>query len=99
MRIRIERSGGFAGIPFTKEIDEEDLPPSIISTTRKIIQNRNCVSFPMKSSARGAADHNVYKISIDDEGNETVINCDQYNIGDDLKSLIMYIEGNLDQRK
>jgi hypothetical protein len=99
VRIRVERSGGFAGIPFTTEIDEKDLPPSLISTAKKIILNRNQVSLPIKSTPRGAADHYLYRILIEDGGNQTVINCDQYNIKNDLKSLVKYIEGNLDKRK
>ena len=99
MRIRVERSGGFAGIPLTTEIDGKDLPPSLISTAKKIILNKNHFSLPMESSPRGAADHYFYKISIEDGGNQTVINCNQYNIKNDLKSLVRYVEGNLNNRK
>ena len=48
----------------------------------------------MKSSPRGAADHYTYKISIQDGTNQNVIECNQYNIQDDLKSLIRYVEKN-----
>jgi emfourin len=98
VRIRVERSGGFAGISLTKEIDERDLPPSLISTAKKIILDKNQFSLPTQPSPRGAADHYFYKISIEDGGNQTVINCDQYNIKNDLKFLVKYIEGHVDQR-
>ena len=91
MRISVERSGGFAGIPLTKEVDERDLPPSLISMAKKIILGKNQFSLPMKSSPRGAADHYIYKISIEDGGNQTIINCDQYNIKNDLKVLVNHI--------
>jgi hypothetical protein len=91
VRISVERSGGFAGIPLTKKIDESDLPPSLISMAKKIILDKNQFSLPMKSPPRGAADHYFYKISIEDGGKQTIINCDQYNIKNDLKLLVNHI--------
>jgi hypothetical protein len=52
----------------------------------------------IKSSPRGAADHYTYKISIQDGRNQRVIECNQYNIEDDLKSLVNYIERNSKRR-
>jgi hypothetical protein len=56
--------------------------------------NKKEVSLSIKSSPRGAADHYTYKISIQDEMNERAIEYNQYNIQDDLKSLVKYIDRN-----
>ena len=94
MRIRVERSGGLAGIPISNEMDEKDLPPALIRTAKKIIDDKSLSSLSMKSSPKGAADHFSYKISINDGGQRRIIDCTQYDIQDDLKSLIRYIEKN-----
>jgi hypothetical protein len=94
VRIRIERSGGLAGIPISNEMDEKDLPSALISTAKKIIEDKKVSPLTMKSPPRGAADHYSYKISIQDGMNLRVMECNEYNIQDDLKSLIKYIERN-----
>jgi hypothetical protein len=91
VRIRVERSGGFAGIQISNEMDAKDLPSELIRTAKKIIEDKK-VSSPIKATPKGAADHYFYKISFQDDRHRKVIECNQYNIPDDLKSLIRYIE-------
>lgn len=98
MRIRIERTGGFAGIPISNEIDANDLPSGLLQTARKILQDKKTPSLSSKSSPKGSADHYTYKISMQDGTNRSVIECNQYNIEDDLKSLVKYIEKNTKKR-
>jgi emfourin len=99
LRIRVERSGGFAGIPISNEIDSKDLPSALIHTVKKIVEDKRVSSLSMKLPPRGAADHFTYKISIQDGVNLSVVECNQYNIDDDLKSLVKYIETNSTKRK
>jgi hypothetical protein len=94
VRITVERSGGLAGIPIYNEMDEKDLPSALISTAKKIIEDKRVSSLSYKSSPKGAADHYSYKISIQDGSNRRVVECTQYDITDDLKSLVKYIEKN-----
>jgi hypothetical protein len=98
VRIRVERSGGFAGIPISNEIDGKDLPSGLTRTAKKIMEEKSVPPLSIKSSPRGAADHYTYKISIQDGRNQRVIECNQYNIEDDLKSLVNYIERNSKRR-
>jgi len=92
--IKVERNGGLAGIRTSTEIDAKDLPSSLITKVRKIMGNAESSSLPLKATPMGAADHYIYKISIQDGIPQRVIECNQYNIQDDLKSLIRYIEKN-----
>jgi hypothetical protein len=94
VKIRVERSGGMAGIPTSIEMDEKDLSSALISTAKKIIEDKDVSFLSMKSSPRGAADHYTYKISIQDGADRKIIECNQYNIQDDLKSLVKYVEKN-----
>ena len=94
MIIKLERSGGLIGIPLTNVVDAKDLPPTLVDTLKKIMVNAKSYSSPLKSTPRGAADHFTYKILIKDGINQSVIECNEYNIHDELKSLIRYLERN-----
>lgn len=98
MKIKVERSGGFAGIPICNEIDAKDLPSGLARTAKKIMEDKSVPSLSIKSSPRGAADHYTYKILIQDGRSQRVIECNQYNIENDLKSLVNYIERNSKRR-
>ena len=92
MIIKIERSGGIAGISRSTEIDSRELPSALATKINKIIQNRKLATMSSKVTPRGAADHYAYKISINDGENKIIIECNQYNLQNDFKSLIKYIE-------
>jgi hypothetical protein len=91
--IKVERSGGLAGIPISNVMDVNELPSKLMSIAKKIMMDKKSFSIP-KSYPKGAADHYTYKISILDGANRRVVECTQYDTTDDLKSLIKYIEKN-----
>ncbi len=92
MIIKVERNGGLAGIPISNEMDAKDLPTPLLTKVKRIMENPNLASIPLKTVPRGSADYYAYKISIQDGAINRVIECNQYNLQDDLKSLIRYLE-------
>ena len=80
------------GIGVSNEMDEKDLPSALISTAKRIMENTKLYSLPLNLTPRGAADHYTYKISIMDGTIRRVIECNQYDLHDDLKLLIKYVE-------
>jgi hypothetical protein len=92
LKIKVERSGGIAGIVRSTELDSKELPCSLVSKLKKIIQDSESSSIPLKVTPRGAADHYTYKISVRDGSNIQVIECNQFNLQDDFKPLISYFE-------
>lgn len=91
MKIKIERSGGIAGIVTSKEVDTNTLPSSVGDAVRSILKSK--MSGPPRSSVpRGAGDHFNYRITIHDGTNDKVIECNEYNIKNDLKDIIRYVE-------
>lgn len=92
MKIKLERSGGLTGMTLSKELDEKDLPLPLIRTAKNIIQGKKLSSKSIKSIPKGAADHYNYKIHIYDGMKQRLIECNQYDIGSDLRSLVKYIE-------
>jgi hypothetical protein len=98
VKIRIERSGGFTGIPLFNEMDTKELPSPLLQIAKKIIETKKTSSLPLKSHPKGSADHYTYKISIQDGTNLRVVECNQYDLKDDLKSLVKYVERNSKQK-
>ena len=92
MIIKIERSGGVTGIPISKQVNVQELPPTLAITAKNLMLKIKSTSLTSKSAPKGAADHYTYKISIQDGVKLKVIECDQYSIQKDLKSLINHIE-------
>ncbi len=76
----------------SKEVDVKDLPSKLVSILKKKIIDTKASSIPLKSTPEGAADYYTYRISIHDGANRKLIECNQYDIQEDLKSLIKYIE-------
>lgn len=97
MRIRVERTGGLTGIQISNEMDANGLPSGLLQTARKIMEDKK--PFSLKSAPKGSADHFTYKISVLDGDSQTVIECNQFNLGDDLRSLVRYVEKNSKPRK
>jgi Emfourin len=94
MIIKVERSGGLTGIPMTKEVDANDLPPTLVTTAKKIMENAKTYSLPLSTRPKGAADQFTYRILIRDGIKKSVIECNEYNIQDELRLLVRYIERN-----
>lgn len=90
MKIKIERSGGLAPITNSSEIDVKDLPPELIPTTKKIMQKQKTLS--ARPPPRGAADYYSYKIVIQDGSKKRELECNQFNMDNDLKTLVKYVE-------
>jgi len=90
--IKIERSGGISGITISKEIDVKELPSKLVTIIKKKVNDIESPSLPLRSTQKGAADYYTYRISIQDGSNRKIIECNQYNIQEDLESLIQYLE-------
>jgi hypothetical protein len=92
MKIKFERSGGFAGISSCSEMDANNLPPSLESIIRQFLDNKKSPLTSGSKLSKGPADHYSYKITIKDGPKERVINCNQYDMPDSLRSAIKYME-------
>lgn len=88
----MERSGGLTGIPLSREMNIEELPSKLVNVVKKNIINKKSSSVPLKSTPKGAGDYYNYRISIQDGENQKIIECNEYDIQGDLKSLVKYIE-------
>lgn len=94
MIIKVERSGGFAGISIFNEIDGKDLPTEIVNVAKKFMKDQTSYALPMNTTHKSFADCYSYKISIQDGVHDKIIECSEFNIPEDLKLLVKYIERN-----
>lgn len=99
MIIKIERSGGLVALPVSIEMHSNELPSTLITAAKKVMMDRKSSRLPMKGIPKGAADYYSYRISIQDGDNSRIIKCNEYDIRDDLKLLVKYIERNSKKRK
>jgi hypothetical protein len=91
MKIMVERSGGVTGISASYTVDAGDLPPNMISKIRRIVDERS--SLPLKTiKAKGMADHYNFKITVEDGSKKDIIRCNQYDLQNDLKSIVSFVE-------
>ena len=88
----MERSGGFAGLPTLIEIDTKHLPSKLVNVAKEIMLAEKSSTLPITKTPKGSGDYYSYKISIQDARNRRSIECNEFNIQDDLKLLIKYIE-------
>jgi hypothetical protein len=94
MKITVEKSGGFAGIPSTNEIDADELPSSLEGTVRQLLHPKKLTVKQSLKQAKGAADYFNYKIIIQDGNKDRIIECNEIHMDSSLKSLISYIQKN-----
>ena len=91
LKINIERSGGFGGITSSNEMNADNLSPVLEGTVRKLLDDKG--SGMLKGTRpKGAADYVNYKITLEEGPRNSVIECNQFNMDSDLKSLIRYVE-------
>jgi hypothetical protein len=99
MIIKVERTGGFAGISECTEMNSNDLPGQLRTTVMELANGKIGPTTSMKSVPTGAADHYSYRIIIDDGHSPRVIECNEHDINDRLMSLITYVHKNARKRK
>ena len=74
----------------SKEINTDNLPSDFKDTVKNILTKK--VKATHSPVPRRAADHLNYKIMIEDGNNSHVIESNQYDADEKLKSLISYVE-------
>jgi len=89
--IKIEKTGGLAGISTSRQIDADRLTGSLESTAKKLLYGTNSPMVKV-TSPKGAADLFSYKITLQDGTKNRVIECNEFGMDDDLRSLVRYVE-------
>jgi len=91
VKIKVERSGGFAGISSTNELNVDKLPFLLEGTVRELLNTKRTKALTLP---KNAVDYFRYKITIQDGNNDNVIECIDTQMNDSLKSLVSYVQKN-----
>ena len=92
MKIKVEQSGGFAGITSRHEIDTDKVPPSIEGTIKNLLEGKKSPLPFSLSRPKGSADYLSYKITIQNGMKSRVIECNEFGMDKSVKSLISYVQ-------
>ncbi|MBW4480527.1 MAG: hypothetical protein KME54_27735 [Tolypothrix brevis GSE-NOS-MK-07-07A] len=93
MRISFERSGGFAGIIKTTNIDTTTLSPNESNQVSQLIQSAGFFELPQTiTSDTRSKDRFQYTLTIDDNGKQHTITIGESALSGNLKSLIEWLK-------
>jgi hypothetical protein len=94
MKIKFERSGGFAGIASSNEIDTDKLPPSLQNKVKDLLEKKKLSLTKGFGRPKGAADYLNFKITIQDGKKDHVIEFNEFDMDSTMKSLVTFVQKN-----
>jgi hypothetical protein len=94
VKIKIEQSGGFAGISSCTDMNADRLPPSLEDAVKDLLNSAKLPQPKGLESPKGAADYLNYKISINDGKEDYIIECNEYEMNTRTKALVRYVQEN-----
>lgn len=92
MKVFLERSGGFTGIPVTRLVDVADLPQSEADQLRQLVKSADFFNYPTVITAENSLpDRFQYQIAVEDGDQKHSVTVGETVIPDKLKSLIDFV--------
>ena len=89
MKVAMTRSGGFAGISKTIELDTEQLAAEDARTLERLVQTADV--FTLRSQTGGAPDRFAYVLTVEDGTRRHVVQMTEGAASPDLRALIDYL--------
>lgn len=91
MRVTVQRSGGFTGIPLIKSIDGASMSPQEETQLRKMIDEADFFQLPSTIQTIPEPDRFQYQITIEQEGKSHSVTCAETAIPPKLKPLLNWL--------
>ncbi|SRR6266704_69567 len=92
MRIRFERTGGFANVPLKAELDAAEMPPDRAQELEKLVEEARPFDQPLQpTSAPTTPDDLQYKMTIEHAGRTHTIRTGDAAAPDELKLLFDFL--------
>ncbi len=99
MKIGFQRSGGFAGMVMSKEIDADNLPPNEANQLRQLIDAADFFRLPAQIISRGPQpDRFQYQISVEKDGQQHTVEVGEQSVPGTLRPLLDWMMTALRQR-
>ena len=90
MRIKFERSGGFANIPLSAELDSAEMEPDRAAELKRLVEQARPFDQPASSTTQ-VPDDLHYKVTIEHGGESKTIKVSDTAAPDKLKSLFDFL--------
>lgn len=92
MRIRFERSGGFAGIRLSRVFDSKDLLPSDANQLASLIERSHFFELPpeLKCVSPGV-DRFQYRLTVEDEQRISTVEASEASVPEEMRPLIDWL--------
>ena len=91
MRITLERSGGFANLPWRLSLDSEQLAPAQAQALRDLVERAHFFDQPAEIRANRGADRFQYDLTIDDGGRQHAVRLDDGAGPAELQELVDWL--------
>jgi hypothetical protein len=89
MKISYRRTGGFAGMVMTFNLNTDTLPPEESQTLRDLVASADFFALPPKITSRGpGADQFQYSIMVETEEQQHTIEVNEGSIPENLRPLL-----------
>jgi hypothetical protein len=92
MRVRFERTGGFAGTRLACDLDDTSLPPEERGELCDLVAGADFFSLPARMGASGhGADQFSYRIAIDEGGRAHAVVSTDEEVPEALEALVEWL--------
>ena len=91
MRITVQRTGGFAGVPMNKALDIASMPDQEASKCRQKIDAANFFQLPATAAVKSQPDRYQYDITIELDGKKHSVTVPENAVPDKLQPLLNWI--------
>lgn len=99
MRVTYKKTGGFANLKVTAEVDSDQLPEAQAQKMKELVDRADLFNQPSKPSAKPTPDQFQYEITVDDGGKSHSFVTNESAASDSLRELIDWVNGVADRRK
>ncbi len=91
MRVVVEQSGGFTGIPFTTSVDTGSMSPSDAAELQALVDSAHVAEFPKGGTKNVYPDQLEYTITLERDGERHEVNVSESDLSDPLRALLDWV--------
>jgi emfourin len=91
MRVRLERSGGFAGARLAVDVEEASLPPDDRAALRDLVRACDFFSLPPRLGGAATPDAFGYRLAVEDGGRAHTVTARDEGMPDGLCALVDFL--------
>lgn len=93
MKVRLERSGGFANVRRTTALDATTLSPERAAELGRLVAAAGLATFPEAPTPRaGKPDHFVYHLTVEDEGGVRTVTVSEDSASEGMLQLLDWLQ-------